>query len=341
MRKTMAVTIKNIAAKAGVSYQAVSAVLNNKNNCRVSPTKREHILAIAKELGYKVNFGYKLMRGQATHTVAIVVAMQQIESEEHIKLLVVKLMQQLNKLGFATYFNNMMTPNPEQNLREIQDLITRGTEHFIFIGSPVGHEEIEKELLKQNLSFIGWNSFFSRDLGIDSYKASKELFNYLYQKTQEIPKLIIPNKIPTTSSRYQALKTLIEEINPKEDINNYLIFTEALEWIEDDFTKKAFNLGYQAAKLAFSSPNKPKAIACFTDTFALGVEAWCHQNNIIVGKDVLISGFNNIDAVKYNPYPIATAAHPIEESIEILLQQMSKKDPFKEKISLKVILPSC
>ena len=337
----MAVTIKNIAAKAGVSYQAVSAVLNNKNNCRVSPTKREHIIAIAKELGYKVNFGYKLMRGQATHTVAIVVAMQQIESEEHIKLLVVKLMQQLNKLGFATYFNNMMTPNPEQNLREIQDLITRGTEHFIFIGSPVGHEEIEKELLKQNLSFIGWNSFFSRDLGIDSYKASKELFNYLYQKTQEIPKLIIPNKIPTTSSRYQALKNLIEETNSKENIEDYLIFTEPVEWIEEDFTNKAYNLGYQAAKEAFTSQNPPKALACFTDTFALGVIAYCHQNNIIIGKDIFISGFNNIDAIKYNPFPIATASHPLEESIGVLLEQMTKKDSFKENIPLKVILPSC
>ena len=337
----MAITIKNIAAQAGVSYQAVSAVLNNKNNCRVSPAKKEHILTIAKELGYKVNFGYKLMRGKDTHTVAIVVAMQQIESEEHIKLLVVKLMQQINKLGFATYFNNMMTPNKEQNLQEIRDLITRGAEHFIFIGSPIGHEEIEEELLKQNITFIGWNSFFSRDLGVDSFNASKKIFNYLYQKTNQIPKLIIPKKIPPNNSRYKALETLIKELNPKENIEDYLIFTEPVEWIEEDFTNKAYNLGYQAAKEAFTSQNPPKALACFTDPFALGVIAYCHQNNIIIGKDIFISGFNNIDAIKYNPFPIATASHPLEESIGVLLEQMTKKDSFKENIPLKVILPSC
>ena len=51
----MAVTLKDIAEKAGVSNQVVSAVLNSKNNCRVSKEKRERILELARRLNYQPN----------------------------------------------------------------------------------------------------------------------------------------------------------------------------------------------------------------------------------------------------------------------------------------------
>ena len=51
----MEVTLKDIAARIGVSNQVVSAVLNGKTNCRVSKEKRERILALARELKYQPN----------------------------------------------------------------------------------------------------------------------------------------------------------------------------------------------------------------------------------------------------------------------------------------------
>ena len=51
----MAVTLKDIAEKAGVSNQVVSAVLNSKTNCRVSKEKRERILELARQMNYQPN----------------------------------------------------------------------------------------------------------------------------------------------------------------------------------------------------------------------------------------------------------------------------------------------
>ena len=136
------------------------------------------------------------------------------------------------------------------------------------------------------------------------------------------------------------LEKVLKEIYPEAMTANYLILTDELQWSENDFVAKAYALGYKAAKDAFTNSPAPKAIACFTDTFALGVVAYCHEHNIVIGKDIFISGFNNIEAVKYNPYPIASATHPIDESMEILLEQMDKKDPFKQTIPLKVNLRS-
>ena len=50
------VTIKDIAALAGVSFSTVSLVLNGKaSENRISGKMEEKILALAKELDYKPN----------------------------------------------------------------------------------------------------------------------------------------------------------------------------------------------------------------------------------------------------------------------------------------------
>ena len=56
-------TMKDIAKAAGVSQPAVSAVLNNRGNCRVSPETRSRILRIAEELDYHPNQAARLLRG--------------------------------------------------------------------------------------------------------------------------------------------------------------------------------------------------------------------------------------------------------------------------------------
>lgn len=332
----MPVTIKSIAAEAGVSYQAVSAVLNNKTNCRVSPQKRKLILDIAKKQGYQVNFGYKLMHGRSTHTVAIVSAMRRIDSEAHIKKMVLQLIRKLNLQGFSTYFNNM-TENSDDNVRQIRELSIRGAEHFVFIGTPLGHMEIEEILLKSKRTFIGWNSIFSRNINVDSETASYKLLSFLKNQSGEDPVLILPGEENFSSARFAALKKLIGA--PRENmIRNNVEITGSLEWNEPDFEEKAFKLGYEATGKIFAQKSNPRAIAYFTDNFALGGAYWCHQHNLKIGQDVFLSGFNNIDAIRFNVDPISSAAHPICRSIEIILQEMDKIEPFETTLQLDVFL---
>ena len=68
----MPVTLKDIALLTGVSRQAVSAVLNNNTNSRVSKEKRKKILEIAKAKNYKANHSARHLRGMPTRTIGIV-----------------------------------------------------------------------------------------------------------------------------------------------------------------------------------------------------------------------------------------------------------------------------
>ena len=68
----MAVTLKTIAEKAQVSTMAVSSVLNNSNNTRVSAEKRERIKRIADELGYSPNRMARVLAGKASDLIGVV-----------------------------------------------------------------------------------------------------------------------------------------------------------------------------------------------------------------------------------------------------------------------------
>ena len=68
----MAVTMKDIAAKAGVTQSAVSAVLNNTTASRVSPKKRALILKISRELNYRRNFAATALKNRETKLLGLI-----------------------------------------------------------------------------------------------------------------------------------------------------------------------------------------------------------------------------------------------------------------------------
>lgn len=67
----MYVSLKDVAARAGVSFQTVSKVLNGDQRVVAEPT-RERILAAARELGYVPNAVARSLVARSTYTIGIV-----------------------------------------------------------------------------------------------------------------------------------------------------------------------------------------------------------------------------------------------------------------------------
>ena len=124
------------------------AILNAQNPAIPSAhpqETRQRVRQIAKNLGYRTNFGYRLMQGQKTHTVAIMVGEAYVTSEEHYNELIVRLMNKFDRLDYSVYFKTF-TYSAEANLEKVRELISRGVEHFVFLGDPVGYWDAEKEI---------------------------------------------------------------------------------------------------------------------------------------------------------------------------------------------------
>lgn len=327
-------TIKDIATEVNISHQVVSAVLNNKTNCRVSLEKRKKILEVANKLGYSKNFGYKLMHGKKTDTIAVISASPEIEHEEYVQTLLINLLSEINKLGYATYFSNSFTIDPKKNLIHLFELISRGVEHFIFIGSPSGYLNIEKELVRHNLPYIGFKSLFKRNLDFDSIGGSEEIIRFLLAEKKDNFKLLLPFEKETQtfpeSFRFMALCRIFPECSQEELCERFVIPVPVLNWNEKDFRAEIFRLGYLVTEKAMKLKPKPEALFYRSDNYALGGVSFLHEHNYEIGKDVLLAGFNNIDAVRFHPFPISSVEHDTNGIVEILAREVLRSEPFSE-----------
>ncbi len=337
----MSTTIKSIAEEAQVSFQAVSAVLNNKTNCRVSAETRERILRIAKESGYRKNFTYRLMHHQQTHTAAIILStVFQLEGEENIRDLIMLLMDKLNMLEYSTYCNNVMEQEPKKNLAKIRELISRGTEHFIFIGSPCGYEAIEAELKKRNLTFVGFKSGFSRNFDVNSAEASAEVLRFFQSQIGNDFKLLLsyensPEYI-FSSARFKGLCKVFPEQDAETLRERYILSSHCKLDSSANIAEQKFKIGYQLTRTAMSLASPPKALIFNTDSFALGGVRYLYEHGIRPGKEILIAGFNNIDAVCYHAIPITSVAYPLAEIARNIIESAFGNDEFQKTIKLNI-----
>ena len=82
----MRVTIKSIAEKAGVSFQAVSAVLNRKGYSRVSAEKRKLIESLAREMGYAPNMSARILSGQRSRLLGVIADTQAPYTQKEVMI---------------------------------------------------------------------------------------------------------------------------------------------------------------------------------------------------------------------------------------------------------------
>lgn len=68
----MRVTLKDIAKRAGVSRPAVSMVLNNRGTNHLSEAKKQEVLRLAHEMGYRPNYSALQLRGKSTRVIGVI-----------------------------------------------------------------------------------------------------------------------------------------------------------------------------------------------------------------------------------------------------------------------------
>jgi LacI family transcriptional regulator len=97
-------TMRDVAAAAGVSTMAVSAVLHGTGkNVKVSPEKSELIRRVARELRYQPNHVARSLRSRRTHTIGVVLQhFRGIDAENpYHPLLLNGIMEVLFPAGYA------------------------------------------------------------------------------------------------------------------------------------------------------------------------------------------------------------------------------------------------
>lgn len=320
-------TLKAIAEKTGLSIPTVSQILNNKSNNYSSEATKERVRQVAKEMGYQPNFGYKLMQGQKTRTVAVLSSMPEMNSEEYMMELVRYLIDGFEHFDYSVYFT-AFTDNPTANLDKVRVLIGRGVEHFVFLGCPFGHEAIIGEIETNGKILIGNYEFVSRWVSLGALRGAEMIFRYLISRVGDNFKLICQEKdLPFHNTRLKALSSIYSDLSSAELIRKFVFTSENTEFDSNEYRRMFFKTGYDATRQLLQSFPDIGAIAYMNDDFALGGGTWILQGENEKFQHILLSGYNNDHTIQNFPLPITSVALDLKKQAGLLVQHALENKP--------------
>ena len=325
-------TLKNIAERAGLSIPTISQIMNDRKNFCSEATK-QRVREIAREIGYRPNFAYKLMQGQTTKTVAILNSMPQMNSEEYVLKLIMLLISGFDKLGYSAYCN-AFSQDPDENLEKIRMLINRGVENFVFLGCPFGHESIFKELKKNKLPVIGNSPVFERWVSRGVKFGIQEIFRFFESQVGGNYKLICQEKEANEGNeKIRTLMSMHGHSSINQTIEEKVFFSENIDFEVSDYAKQAYPVAYEATRRLLEQEPDTGAIMYMNDSFAIGGAEFILQPENQKYRHILLAGCNNDHAVYKFPLPISSVELRLEEIAEQLI--LNSLNPGECQITVK------
>lgn len=327
------VSLKKVAEKAGLAVSTVSEILNGHAKNYSSASTKLRVTQVAKELGYQPNFGYKLMQGHKTQTVAILNSMPRMNSEEHTLHLILRMIPAFDNLGYAAYCSTF-SDNETDNLKKIRILIGRGVEHFVFLGSPFGHEAIIKEIEQRGLSYVSNSANFSRCVNNGNIIGNAAIYSYIKKHVGKNFKLVCQEKeLYSYSGRLNGLQQTFPELSREEIIADLVYTFPDIKFEIEDYRQAAYNTGYNIAKELLRRFPDLKYINYSNDLFAMGGGGFLmEKGNEKLRQNVLLFGYNNDNALNNFPLPISSVESDFNRQAELLVKNALKNGPVFETV---------
>lgn len=281
----MAVTIRDVAALAGVSPSTVSRTC--KNNPSISEETKEKVRAAMAKLGYEPNFQASNLASQSPRTIGIVLPVS--ERFIYVNSFFLEIIAGINQYcNTHQYTTTLITGQTEEEvLQVIRSMIRTGqTESFILLYSKQ-KDPITEFLYNEGLLFamIGKAYQFANQtiyVDTDNILAGQEATEYLYQLGhRKIGYIGYENTLLFSSDRkygYQLAHLEHElPINP-----DYFIE------IEDSFKEMP-----QALTDLLKDPERPTAFVVTDDFLGVALERSCREAELSIPEDLSIISFNN------------------------------------------------
>lgn len=320
-------TLKTIAEKTGLSVPTVSQILNRKTSNYSSEATKQRVWKTARELGYQPNFGYKLLQGKKTNTVAILFSMPSQNTEEHSLELVRLLIADFDQAGYAAYCS-VFSDDPVRNLNKIRTLTGRGVEHFVFLGCPIGHHEIFQEIEERGLSYIGNSGNCKRWVNNDSQGGLQMMFRHLRSQAGDNFKLICQEKEANSgSTRIAALQSLFPGESTERLVRKFVHAMPDIDFNTSDFRRAADVLGYEGTRELLERQPDIAAIMYNNDSIALGGCRYLMQPGNERFRRLLLGGCNNESTLQHLPLPVTSVGFNLQKQAELLARYVLTDQP--------------
>lgn len=285
----MAVTMRDIAEKAGVSVTTVSRVLSNRNDViPISEATAERIRAIARELGYSPNISARRLATGKSQVIAVVVNSMDILAT-HVNIRILQgIADILNENKYRIDLIDQMKMIGDRFQRYFLEMINGVEADGIIIWNAFEDYEVAGFFKELSIPFcyVQWHPEEDAEVYSvisDNKKGGYLVTDHLIRRGHKKIAFVAPSDDQEAMLRYAGYVTALDEYGIAHDKN---FFVDATFLAED--TLELLDLEPLTSLLPEIS-----AIVAASDYIAIGVIEFLEKKGVRVPEDIAVTGFDD------------------------------------------------
>ena len=291
----MAIGLKDVAARAGVSIKTVSNVVNG---ARVLPDTRVRVEAAIEELGYRPNLSARSLRSGRTGVIALAVPDLTVPYFAELARAVIVAAEERG----WTVLVDQTDGSRERELLVLEGIRSPLIDGAIFSPLALGHEDRAARNHAVPLVLIGERIFPGSvdHVAIDNVAAAREGVEHLIGRGRRRIALVGDQHVMTaetarlrTAGWRAAHEAAGLEASPE-------LVAPAARWHRDD--------GYDAVRSLLASGARPDALFCCNDLLAVGALRALAEAGLRVPDDVAVVGMDDIEESRFTSPALTTIA---------------------------------
>jgi len=316
----MAVTIRDVAKRAGVSPSTASRALNGKG--RMRPETRARVLRAAKELGYRPNVHAKGLATRVTGCIGVVIAARHLPVERSFYGLVLEAMEStLAREGYHVVFSVLREQAPPKCAQEGR------VDGLALLGTDIGPELVLS--LREELPVVLVDNALP---GVDSVLPDNEggaragvehLIAHGHREIAFVAETLADPSFARRLSGYQAALAA-----------HGLPYRDELV-VEGGRRPGSWQL---AMEKLFTLKRLPTAIFAANDPMAIGAMRTLQERGMAVPEDVAVVGFDDGDLAPHVSPPLTSVFVPRWEMGEVAARRLLELVRGEEPRARQVVL---
>jgi LacI family transcriptional regulator len=297
----MTVTLRDIAKRVGKSVTTVSRALNDYDD--VSPKTKAEVRRVASEMGYTPSSMAQRLRKQRSDSIGVILpTFGPRFSDPFFSEFLAGVGNTATEMGYDLMVSTR-PPNEQEMAAYRLNVQGRRVDGFIIVRTRCEDPRIEY-LHQVSFPFVA----FGRTCGFLDFPFVDEDSEYGMQLIADhlvslghyhIACISAPSNLTFTSQRLNGISKGLAK-------HNITLDKDLIR--ESDLTQGG---GFKQASILLDLPNPPTAITACNDLMAFGAMSAAQERGLVVGKDIAITGFNDIPMAEHSHPPLTTLRQPI------------------------------
>lgn len=318
-------SMEDVAARAGVSHQTVSRVLNDSGSVRTET--KERVLEAIQELGYRRN---ETARALATRQSRVIGIITPTFIYYGPATTLFSLQVEANKKGYVVSVATLEGFSPELLRDAIDAFLGQGVAGIIVIAPTVELAEALEEFSPPVPHIVvasGWlkgESDTSR-VGIDQRSGVREVVAHLSD--------VGAKKVAYYAGPGNWFDSVERELAWREAVDEY-----GLEIVAEDRGDWTAQSGYEMTKRLLKEP-LPDAVFSCNDQMALGAIRAFAEAGVEVGRDIRLVGFDDEPGTEFFQPSLTTVYQDFarlgSEAVDVLLAELEGRE------GGSIFIPTC